>query len=51
MKFNGENGYPNVLSYIIKSPIELGQPHLFKVRAAYQNGYTDFSAETSIYAC
>lgn len=49
--FNGERGFPNIRSFIVKKNIKAGLPYKFKVKAAYKNGYTDESISDTIYSC
>jgi len=35
MVYNGENGFPNVNSFIIRNNLTTGLPYRFKVRASY----------------
>ncbi len=49
--YNGENGYPDINTFMLTRGIEAGSTYTFKVKGAYINGYTDESAITSIIAC
>ena len=52
--FDGSQGFPDVISFLIsdKSIVTPGQDYLFRVKAAYQNGYTEFSAASlPVFAC
>jgi hypothetical protein len=48
--FNGEQGFPDVRSFIIRG-LTPGLGYKFKVKGAYQNGYTEESVEATIYTC
>jgi hypothetical protein len=52
--FDGSEGFPDITRFLIsdKSIIIAGQDYLFRVKAAYQNGFTSFSQPSQpILAC
>lgn len=50
--YNGTGKYKSVSSFILKDgSIQSGLAYKFRVRGSYANGYTDWSSETTVYAC
>ena len=50
--YNGEHGFPDVTSLIVKTNITAGKDYRFRVKAAYLNGYSDYSSpDAIIYSC
>jgi len=52
--FDGSKGFPDVKSFLITDRMLIvpGQSYLFRVKAAYQNGLTMYSEQSSpLYSC
>ena len=47
--YDGSGGFPDIKSFIVTNTtlIQPGQSYLFRVKAAYQNGFTAYSPISS----
>mgnify|MGYP002634608990 CR=1 FL=1 len=49
--FDGSNGYPDLLQYL-HTEVVAGNNYLFRVKAKYINGFSDYSDESlAVWAC
>ena len=49
--FDGTNNFPNTRSFIVQNVVP-GNSYTFRVKAAYQNGFTEWSADSDlVWAC